>query len=71
MKTKFNRFAIIPFHCTSCHRYIWLEPYRRAEVYRPVAPCVPSFYKENWCKECTEKHLKEYDVPAADEERKE
>ena len=32
MKTKYNRFAFIPFHCTECHRIIWLEPYRKADV---------------------------------------
>ena len=52
MKTKFNRFALIPFHCTECHRIVWLEPYRRAEVFRLIAPCVPSYIKENICNEC-------------------
>ena len=30
MLTKFNRFAIFPRMCSSCHRYIFLEKYRRA-----------------------------------------
>ena len=56
MKIKFNRFAILPFHCTDCHRYIWLEPYRKGEIYRPLSPCIPSFYKAKICNECITKY---------------
>ena len=56
MKTIYNRFALMPFHCTDCHRYIWLEKYRKAEVYRPISPSVPSFIKRKICKECLEKY---------------
>mgnify|MGYP007102637264 CR=1 FL=1 len=29
-----NRFAFIPHLCLECKRYIWLEGYRRAEVWK-------------------------------------
>ena len=56
MKTKFNRFAIIPFHCTDCHRFIWLEKYRKAEVFVDI-PGV-GFMKKKICNEC----IKDYDI---------
>ena len=28
-----NRFAFVPHLCLKCKRYIWLEGYRRAEVW--------------------------------------
>lgn len=28
-----NRFALAPHLCNECKRYIWLEGYRRADVY--------------------------------------
>ena len=37
MLTKFNRFAIFPKMCNSCHRYIFLEKYRRADVFHHFA----------------------------------
>ena len=56
MKTKYNRFAIIPFHCTDCHRYVWFERYRKAEIYRPISPCVSSFITRKICNECVGKY---------------
>ncbi|MDO5587254.1 MAG: hypothetical protein Q4G53_09230 [Clostridia bacterium] len=32
MKIKHNRFAVFPVMCHDCHRYIWMEPYRRADA---------------------------------------
>lgn len=47
-----NRFAFVPHLCLECKRYIWLEGYRRAEIWktfmdRPI--------KENICKGCLTK----------------
>ena len=56
MKTKFNRFALIPFHCTDCHRYVWLEKYRKADVETNIPDHV--FVKKKICDEC----LKKYNV---------
>lgn len=50
-----NRFAILPHMCFECKRYIWLEGYRRADVYKPFAG---RYIKENICKSC----LKKFDV---------
>ena len=47
-----NRFAILPHMCLECKRYIWLEGYRRADVYRPFAG---RYIKENICKTCLTK----------------
>lgn len=47
-----NRFAILPHMCLECKRYIWLEGYRRADVYRPF---VGRYIKENICKTCLTK----------------
>ncbi len=55
MITKFNRFAILPKMCNSCHRYIFLEKYRRADVYHGHAIHSP-FWKENICKDCINKY---------------
>lgn len=33
MKIRYNRFAVFPVMCHDCHRYIWMEPYRRADVW--------------------------------------
>jgi hypothetical protein len=56
MKTVYNRFALIPFHCTDCHRYIWLEKYRKASVYKSVSLSVPSFTTRKICNECLKKY---------------
>lgn len=50
-----NRFAFIPHLCFECKRYIWLEGYRRAEVWKTF---IDSPIKENICKSC----LKNFDV---------
>ena len=60
MKFSCNRFAFIPRLCLECKRYIWLEGYRKAEVWnktigRPI--------KENICKSC----LIKFDVREIDE----
>lgn len=47
-----NRFAILPHMCPECKRYIWLEGYRRADVYKPFAG---RYIKENICKDCLTK----------------
>lgn len=59
MKTKYNRFAIIPHMCNSCNQFVWLEPYRRLKVHHWLlqGECT----KDNTCKECIVK----YDVKGA------
>ena len=47
-----NRFAIIPHMCNECKRYIWLEFYRRADVWK-----YDRFIMENICKQCLPKFL--------------
>lgn len=49
----YNRFAIIPHLCYDCKKYIWLEPYRRADVL-----IMDKFLKKNICREC----LPKYDI---------
>ena len=49
MVFKFNRFAIVPVMCNCCHRFIWLSPYRRADVWHHLAG---RYWKENICHEC-------------------
>ena len=47
-----NRFAFVPHLCLECKRYIWLEGYRKAEVWKKnFSICV----KENICKSCLTK----------------
>lgn len=55
MKLTFNRYAVIPTKCNSCHRYVWLEKYRRDDVFHFL---VGRFWKENICTDC----IKKYDV---------
>lgn len=55
MKIKYNRFAVFPVMCQDCHRYIWMEPYRRAHVWHYW---LDSWVKETICNEC----LKKYDI---------
>lgn len=50
-----NRFAILPHMCPECKRYIWLEGYRRADVWKPFAG---RYIKENICRSC----LKKFDI---------
>lgn len=47
-----NRFAIFPHMCLECKRYIWLEGYRRADVWKPFAG---RYIKENICRSCLTK----------------
>lgn len=53
MKLRFNRFALFPVMCTRCHRYIWLEKYRRAEVWHGL---IGRYCKENICDDCIDKY---------------
>ena len=52
-----NRFAILPHMCPECKRYIWLEGYRRADVYKPFlsTPSSSGYIKENICRSCLTK----------------
>lgn len=47
-----NRFAFIPHLCLECKRYIWLEGYRRAEVWKKS---IDRPINENICKDCLTK----------------
>ena len=58
MKTKFNRFAIVPHMCDSCKQFIWLEPYREAEVFHFLQG---GYTKDSICKE----RIVKYDVKGA------
>lgn len=49
-----NRFALVPHLCLECKRYIWLEGYRRAEVWKTFIDR-PISIKENICKDCLTK----------------
>lgn len=55
MKIRYNRFAVFPVMCHDCHRYIWMEPYRRADVWHNL---LDRYVKKTICNEC----LKKYDV---------
>lgn len=54
MKLVCNRFAIIPHMCSECKQYIWLESYRRTEVWLSFCG---QFLKENICKDCLPKFV--------------
>lgn len=54
MKLVCNRFAIVPHMCNECRQYIWLESYRRADVW--INSC-GHFIKENICKDCLPKFI--------------
>lgn len=58
-----NRFALIPHLCLECKRYIWLEGYRRAEVWKKI---IDRSIKENICKSC----LMKFDVEVEKEKSK-
>lgn len=47
-----NRFALAPHLCYECKRYIWLEGYRRSDVYKSFAG---RYITENICKNCLTK----------------
>ena len=53
MKSKFNRFALLPKMCNICHEIMWLERYRRADVYHCF---LDGCMKENICKRCIDKY---------------
>lgn len=55
MKIRYNRFAVFPVMCHDCHRYIWMEPYRRADMWHNL---LDRYVKKTICNEC----LKKYDV---------
>lgn len=62
MKSKFNRFALLPFLCPDCHRYVWLEKYRKASVWIDLPPHCPSSITKKICSDCIIK----YDVESVD-----
>lgn len=47
MRTKCNKFALIPFFCSDCHNLIWLQKYR---VYHSM------YYKKKLCENCNKKY---------------
>ena len=47
----YNRFAIVPHLCYDCKKYIWLEPYRRADTL-----IIDKFLKKNICRKCLHKY---------------
>lgn len=47
MRFEYNRFSIIPHMCDECKKYIWLEPYRKADVWKHDI-----FLTETICKRC-------------------
>ncbi len=47
-----NRFALVPHLCIECKRYIWLEGYRKAEVWEKYAD---KPIKVNICRSCLTK----------------
>ena len=47
----YNRFAVMPHLCCKCKKYIWLEPYRRADVL-----FMDRFLKSNICRGCLTKY---------------
>lgn len=50
-----NRLAIIPRLCFECKRYIWMEPYRRADVWH--GGFINKYWKENICSRCLVKFV--------------
>lgn len=61
----YNRFALIPHLCLECKHYIWLEGYRKAEVWKNFID-KPINIKENICKDC----LTKFDIGFNNERRK-
>lgn len=47
MKFKANRFAIFPHLCSECKQYIWMEAYRKAEVWK-----MDRFIVRTLCQDC-------------------
>ena len=56
MKIRYNRFAVFPVMCHDCHRYIWMEPYRRADVWHNW---LDRYVKKTICNECLKKYFNE------------
>lgn len=44
-----NRFALMPHLCIECKCYIWMEGYRRDEIWRTL---IDRSIKGNICKNC-------------------
>lgn len=44
-----NRFALFPRMCSECKRYIWMEPYRRSDVWH--GGFVDRYFKGDYKKE--------------------
>lgn len=55
MKIKYNRVAVLPVMCSDCKMFIWLERYRKAEVFEPKL-FTGVFVKKCLCKSCAEKY---------------
>ena len=51
MMLLYNRFAVVPHLCCDCKKYIWLEPYRRADVLT-----MDKSLKSNICGRCLPKY---------------
>lgn len=54
MKFSANRFALLPHMCFECKQYIWIEPYRRADVWT-----YDRYVTENICQKCIQKFVKD------------
>lgn len=54
MKLNCNRFAVIPIMCDCCKRYIWMEPYRRTDVWHGITR---RYFDERICKTCIPRYL--------------
>ena len=55
MKMKYNRVAVLPVMCSDCKMFIWLERYRKAEVF-DTKVFRGMYVKKCLCKECVEKY---------------
>lgn len=48
-----NRFAFVPVTCYKCKLYVWMEPYRRQEVWTGY-----KYVKAAICRKCIANHIK-------------
>ena len=55
MKMKYNRVAVLPVMCSDCKMFIWLEKYRKAEIF-DTKILGGRWVKKRLCKECVEKY---------------
>lgn len=62
MKFKLNRIAIFPVMRSDCKMFIWMERYRKAEVF-DCKLFSGMYVKKCLCKDCLEK----YDIGGAHE----